>query len=105
MKILIERDRVDADRTEKHGRIPLLHAASRAHEGVVKILLERDDFSPNKPDKRSRVPLLCPTSDVHGGVVKILLERDDVKPTYRMSTAELRSCMLLRIGTREWRKY
>jgi len=60
---------------------PLMWAALRGHEEVVKMLLERGDVNPNVADRRwDQTPLLWAAHEGHEGVVKTLLQREDVNP-------------------------
>ena len=46
MKMPLERDYVDPDKSDSNGWTPLLWAALNGQEGVAKLLLERDDVNP-----------------------------------------------------------
>ena len=43
VKLLVERNDVDADSKDENGRTPLSWAGAGGHEAVVKLLAERDD--------------------------------------------------------------
>ena len=60
---------------------PLIWAAARGHEGVVRILLERGDVNPDLEDQKwSRTPIVWAASEGHIGVVKVFLEREFANP-------------------------
>ena len=63
-----------------YGRTPLLWAAERGHEGVVRILLGREDVNLNQAST-GWTPLLLAADGGHEGVVKLLLERASVNPS------------------------
>ena len=52
MKLLVDRNDVEADSKDKYGRTPLLWAADSGHEAVVKLLIDRDDV---KADSESNL--------------------------------------------------
>ena len=79
VKLLVERDDVEADSKDKNGRTPLSHAAERGHEAVVKLLVERDDVEADSKSKNGRTPLSYAAEGGHEAVVKLLVERDDVE--------------------------
>jgi ankyrin repeat protein len=57
VQLLLEREGVDADSKDEHGRTPLLQAAKNGHEAVVKLLLEREGVDVNSKAKNGRTPL------------------------------------------------
>jgi len=59
---------------------PLLLAARKGHEEVVKILLGREEVDPDKPDDIGRTPLSYAAQEGHEGVVKTLLRLEGVAP-------------------------
>ena len=60
---------------------PLMWAAIRGHEEVVKMLLERGDVNPDLADGMwSRTPLMWAAQLGHEGVVNVFLEREVVNP-------------------------
>jgi ankyrin repeat protein len=61
-------------RDSQYSRTPLLWAAIRGHEAVVKLLLERGAELEAK-DSDSRTPLLWATISGHEAIIKLLLER------------------------------
>jgi len=46
-----------ADMVDDRGRTPLLWAAERGHEGIVKLLLNREEVNPDSKDNDGRTPL------------------------------------------------
>jgi ankyrin repeat protein len=60
------------------GRTPLLWAALRGEEAVVKLLVERDDVAANSKDNEGWTPLWWAVANGDEGMVKLLLKRDDV---------------------------
>jgi ankyrin repeat protein len=44
VKLLVERDDVDADSKDKDGRTPLSYAVEGRYEAVVQLLVDRDDI-------------------------------------------------------------
>jgi len=85
--MLLERSDVDPDTVDRFGQTPLLVAAYRGREGVVRILLERNDVNPDTATAAGHTPLLQAARRGHERVVRMLLERSDVDPdtvdTYR----------------------
>jgi len=60
---------------------PLMWAAIRGHEGVVKALLERGDINLNVEDRVFHLtPLSWATLKGHEGVVKVFLEQEGINP-------------------------
>lgn len=62
MRLLIERDDVEADSRDKQdrhnlfyigGRTPLSYAAEKGHEAVIRLLIKRDDVEINSKDARA----------------------------------------------------
>jgi len=80
VKLLLEREDVDPDRSDKLENTPLSWAAGNGYEGVVKLLLEREDVEPDRPDNQDGTPLSWAARYGQGGVVKLLLGRKDVDP-------------------------
>ena len=99
VRILLERNDVDPNRADirydqglrmrsvvflrcaRYGQTPLVWAAERSHEAVVRMLLERNDTNPNKADTQyGRTPLSWAARSGHEAVVRMLLERSDVDP-------------------------
>jgi Ankyrin repeats (3 copies) len=67
------------DSKDTDGQTPLLWAAKRGHEAVVKLLVERDDVAADSRDNYFvRTPLSWAAKRGHEAVVKLLVERDDV---------------------------
>ena len=77
---LVEVEGCDINQTDCTGSTPLVWAALKGHEGVVKILLGRDDVNPDKPDNGNRTPLWWAAANGYEGVARILLGRGDVNP-------------------------
>ena len=72
VKLLIERDDVEADSKDFSGRTPLSYAAGSGHEAVVKLLLERNDIEVSSRDIRGLTPLFLAIHRRHEAVVKLL---------------------------------
>ena len=79
VKLLLERNDIEADVKDKWGETPLSWAAARGHETVVRLLLERDDVKASVKDKWGQTPLSCAAQDGRETVVRLLLERHDVE--------------------------
>ena len=80
VKLLLGREDVDPNLSNRGGESPLGCAALGGHEGVVGLLLAREDVDPNCPDEDGHTPLWCAVMKGHEGVVKLLLAREDVDP-------------------------
>ena len=50
MRVLLERDGIDLNIEDEFDRTPLLWAASKEYEVVVRLLLERNIVDPNHQD-------------------------------------------------------
>jgi len=62
-------------------RTPLMWAALRGHEGVVKAFLEQKDINPDLADHRhGKTPLSWAAREGHEGVVRMLLDKEGVNP-------------------------
>ena len=57
VRLLVERDDVEADLKDQRGRTPLWGAAVSGHEAVVRLLVERDDVEADSKDQDGRTPL------------------------------------------------
>jgi ankyrin repeat protein len=57
VRLLVERDDVEADSKDQFGRTPLLWAVENGHEAVVRLLAERDDVETDSKDKLLRALL------------------------------------------------
>ena len=79
VRLLVERDDVEADSKDQYGRTPLSRAAESRHEGVVRLLVERDDVEADSKDQFSQTPLSWAATKGHEAVVRLLVERDDVE--------------------------
>ena len=81
LEALLEMKEWDVNARDNASCTPLLWAAIRGHEEVVKILLERRDIYPDlKDSRRYQTPLQWAATKGHEGVVKVLLERKGVNP-------------------------
>ncbi|KFY17788.1 hypothetical protein V492_00386 [Pseudogymnoascus sp. VKM F-4246] len=78
VRLLVEREDVEADSKDEHGRTPLWIAAERGHKAVVRLLVERDDVEADLRDKRGWTPLWIAALRGHEAVVRLLVEREDV---------------------------
>ncbi|KAL1853774.1 hypothetical protein Plec18170_005166 [Paecilomyces lecythidis] len=70
---------LDPDSKDEHDRTPLLWAAEKGHEAVVKLLLS-GGADANSRDNRGRTPLFQAAKNGHESIVKLLLARKDVNP-------------------------
>ena len=57
VKLLVERDDVEADSKDIHGQTPLSRVAERGQEMVMKLLVKRDDVETDSKDKYGQIPL------------------------------------------------
>ena len=67
-----------ANVTDDEDRKPLLYAAQRGQEAVVKLLVEQDDIDADSNDRDSRTPLLYAAENGPQAALKLLIERDNV---------------------------
>jgi len=73
-------DGIDVNSMDETGARPLIWAARKGHEIVVKLLLGRKDVNPDSPDRNGRTPISWAAENGHEAVAKLLLERKDVNP-------------------------
>ena len=83
VKLLLDRDDVEADSRDKSGLTPLMFAVQRGHGAVVKLLLDRDDVEADSRDDLGLTPLSRAALEGRGAVVELLLDRDDVEADSR----------------------
>ncbi|KAF9772370.1 hypothetical protein IL306_009926 [Fusarium sp. DS 682] len=77
--LLLDTGKVDVDATDtEYGRTPLLWAAEKGHEAVVKLLLDTGKVDVDTRDKYGRTPLLRAAENGHKAVVKLLLDTGKV---------------------------
>lgn len=79
VRLLVERDDVDADSKDTSNRTPLSKAAAAGHEAIVRLLVERDDVDADCKDHEGKSPLWWAAEYGYEGVVRLLLERNDVE--------------------------
>jgi hypothetical protein len=72
VKLLVERDDVEADSRDNNGQTPLSWAARRGREAIVKLLVERDDVEADSRDNNGRTPLWYAADRGHEAVVTLL---------------------------------
>ena len=75
VKLLVERDDIEADSKDSYGWTPLSRAAQQGHETVVKLLVERDDVEADSKDFTGQTPLSEAAEHGHEAVVQQLLEK------------------------------
>ena len=84
MRLLLERQDVEPDSKDNHGRTPLSWAAQKrvqkSQEAIVRLLLERQEVEPDSKDNSGRTPLSWAAQKGHHAIVRLLLERQDVEP-------------------------
>ncbi|OBT88430.1 hypothetical protein VE02_03298 [Pseudogymnoascus sp. 03VT05] len=78
VKLLVERDDVDANSKDDFGLTPLSLAAGKGHIAIVKFLLEQDDVNAELSDNYGQTPLAWSAAKGRQEIVKLLIERDDV---------------------------
>lgn len=57
VRLLVERDDVEADSKDEGGRTPLLWAAEEGHDAWARLLVEREDVEADSKSLCSRTPL------------------------------------------------
>jgi ankyrin repeat protein len=72
VRLLLERESVDANFKDKYGRTPLSWTAENGHEAAVKLLLEHEGVGVNSKDKDGQMPLSWAAYNRHEAVVKLL---------------------------------
>ena len=77
---VLEMKEWDVNAMDNASCTPLMWAAVRGHEGVVKMLLERGGVIPDLATRRKQTPLKWAVQLGHEGVVKVFLEREAVNP-------------------------
>jgi hypothetical protein len=79
VRLLVEREDVEADSKDNHNQTPLSWAAENGHEAVVRLLVEREDVEADSKDMiYGRTPLSWAAKSGRVAVVRLLLEREDV---------------------------
>ena len=78
VRLLLERNDVDANSKDKDAQTPLTLAAIGGHENAVRLLLERNDVDANSKDKHGHTPLTWAVVEGHKHVVQLLREHNDV---------------------------
>ncbi|KFY95382.1 hypothetical protein V498_03381, partial [Pseudogymnoascus sp. VKM F-4517 (FW-2822)] len=85
VKILVERNDVNADLRDNKGQTPLSWAARHGHAAIVQLLAERDDLLAERDDVDAdskdylgQTPLSWAARNGHVAIVKLLTERNDV---------------------------
>ncbi|KFY52229.1 hypothetical protein V496_08591 [Pseudogymnoascus sp. VKM F-4515 (FW-2607)] len=78
VKLLVERNDVNADSRDNKGRTPLLQAVQYGHAAIVKLLAECNDVDADSKDNFGRTPLSWAVQYGHAAIVELLTERDDV---------------------------
>jgi ankyrin repeat protein len=78
VKLIMEREDVDANARSQIGETPLMVAAYRGHKDVVELLIKREDVDVNANDGRGWTALMCAAREGHRDVVELLIKRDDV---------------------------
>ena len=73
VKLLIERDDIEADSKDNVKRTPLLYAARYGHEDIVKLLIAQGDFQADLKDDWGMTPLAYALSSGYEGIVKLLI--------------------------------
>ena len=91
-ELRLVRKEVNPDEPCWDGRTPLLYAAERGHEGVVKTLLERKEVNPDTPDSNDRTLLSYSVEYRREEMVKLLLREEKLAPTNQIIAAKHRSC-------------
>jgi ankyrin repeat protein len=72
VRLLLERESVDADSKNEDDRTPLSWAAAKGHEAVVRLLLERESVDADYKDKYGQTPLWWAAANGHEAVVRLL---------------------------------
>ena len=80
VKLLLEKEGVDAGSKDMDGHTPLSWAAENGHLEVVKLLLEKDGVDPDSIDNDGGTPLSWAAENGHLEMVKLLLEKEGVDP-------------------------
>ncbi|RPA98561.1 ankyrin, partial [Choiromyces venosus 120613-1] len=80
VKLLLDREGVNPDSSDEHGRTLLSFAAEGGRKGVVKLLLDREGVNPNSSDEDGRTPLPYAARNGNQGVANLLLQRGAINP-------------------------
>jgi Ankyrin repeats (3 copies)/Ankyrin repeats (many copies) len=79
VRLLVDRDDVEADSKDRYDQTPLSWAAANGHEAVVRLLVDRDDVEAESKDWYDQTPLSWAAANGHEAVVRLLVDRDDVE--------------------------
>ena len=80
VEIILNSDNdININSEDENGQTPLLWAARKGYEAVVRLLLEQDDVKADSKDHYGETPLSWAAYKGHDAVVRLLLPRDDVK--------------------------
>ncbi len=80
LRVLLAREEVDPNRTDKGTTAPLHLAAHFGWEHIARALLERPDINANVTDLTGSTPLVLAATRGHLHIVRLLLARKDVDP-------------------------
>ena len=74
MKVLLERNNIQADLKDDFGMTPLSYASENGYQAIVNMLLERNDIDVNSKCKNGRTPLSLAAGNGNEAIVYLLLE-------------------------------
>jgi ankyrin repeat protein len=72
VRLLVNRNDVEANSTDSHGQTPLSFAARGGHKAVVNLLVSRDDIAANSKDNDGQTPLFWAAREGYEAVVRLL---------------------------------
>lgn len=78
VKLLLERQNVNADIKDKTGSTPLSYAAGKGHWAIARLLLEQRGVCADSEGSGGRTPLSHAAGEGNEAIVLLLMEREDV---------------------------
>ncbi|MCJ1315728.1 hypothetical protein MMC15_001048 [Xylographa vitiligo] len=79
VRLLLDREDVDANSRDRFGLTALSVAAREGHEATISLLLKQKDIQVNSKDDEGRTPLLWAAIKGHATVVSLLLKRENIQ--------------------------